>query len=93
MIAAAPISTGPAILACIGLVIGVVVLGLVIVLFNRIVGPAFEIRRYSKDILDAGLAIASNLDGTDELERTRALSATVPQLGGAYAERLGRGSR
>jgi hypothetical protein len=93
VIAAAPISTGPAILACIGLFLGVVVLGLVIVLFNRIVAPAFEIRRYSKDILDAGLAIASNLDGTDELERTRALSATVPQLGGTYAERLGRGTR
>lgn len=93
MIAAAPISTGPAILAFIGLVLGVVVLVVVVILFNRIIGPAFEIRRYSKDILDAGLAIASNVDGLDELERTRALSASVPQLGGAYAERLARGSR
>lgn len=93
MIAAAPISTGPAILALVGLVLGVVILAVVVILFNRIIAPAFEIRRYSKDILEAGLAIASNLDGTDELERTRTLSASVPQLGGAYAERLGRGSR
>ncbi|MBA3370116.1 MAG: hypothetical protein H0W36_04630 [Gemmatimonadetes bacterium] len=86
------IPTGPAILSFIGLALGVVVLVLVVLLFNRVVGPALEIRRYAKDILTAGLAIARNVDGVDELERTRELSAKVPQLGAAYGERLGRGS-
>jgi hypothetical protein len=70
------IGTGPAILAWLGLAVGLVVLVVVIVLFNRVVGPALEIRLYSKDILDAGLAIARNVDGVDELERTQTLASS-----------------
>lgn len=87
------IDTGPAILAWIGLAVGGVVLVAVVTLFTRVVKPALEIRRYSKEILDAGLAIARNLDGVDELEQTRELGGGVPQLGGAYLERLGGSSR
>lgn len=87
------IDTGPAILAWIGLAVGVVVLVAVVTLFTRVVRPALEIRRYSKEILDAGLAIARNLDGVDELERTRELGGKVSQLGGAYVERLGTSTR
>lgn len=87
------IDTGPAILAFVGLALGVVVLGLVIGLFTRVLRPLLEIRRYSLEILDAGLAITRNLDGVDELERTRELSVAVPRLGGAYLDEVGRGAR
>ncbi len=74
------VSTAGAILSIVGLVLGVVILGVVVGLFNRVLRPVLEIRRYSLDILDAGLAITRNLDGVDELERTRELTATVPRL-------------
>ena len=86
------IDTGPAILAFVGLALGVVVLGLVIGLFTRVLRPLLEIRRYSLHILDAGLAITRNLDGVDELERTRELSVAVPRRGGAYLDEVGRGA-
>ncbi len=87
------ISTGPAILAIIGLVLGVVVLGLVVVLFIRVVRPLFEIRRYALDIQPAIDAITDNLEGVEELERTRGLAANLPRAGGPFVEQLARGSR
>lgn len=87
------IETAFAVLAWVGLVVGLVVLAVVVTLFTRVVKPTLEIRRYSKEILDAGLAIARNLDGVDELERTQELGGKVPQLGGAYIERLGASTR
>ncbi len=87
------IATGPAILAFIGLVLGVVVLGLVVALFVRIVRPLFEIRRYALDIQPAIDDVARNLEGIEELERTRELAANVPRAGGAYVEHLARGPR
>ncbi len=83
------VSTTGAILAWVGLALGVVVLGAVIVLFNRIGRPALEIERYSRDILAAGVAIAGNLDGVDETERTRDLATAVPGLATRYLERRG----
>ncbi len=79
-------STGAAVLAWVGLVVGVVVLAVVVVLFNRIVRPALEIERYSRDILAAGVAIAGNLDGVDELDRTRDLATAVPGRAARYLE-------
>ena len=75
--------------AWIALAAGVVVLLLVVLLFNRIVRPALEIKRYADDILAAGLAIAKNLDGVDEAVRTRELANALPGLAVAYLERLG----
>ena len=72
-----------------GLAAGVGVLGVVVGLFNRVMEPAREIDRYAADILDAGLAIARNLDGADELERTLELGGAVPGLALAYLDRLG----
>ncbi len=83
------ISTAATILAWIGLALGVVVLVVVVVLFNRVVRPALEIERYSRDILAAGLAIAGNLDGVDELDRTRDLATGVPPPARAYLSRIG----
>lgn len=76
-------------LAWTGLGAGVGVLGVVVALFQRVAVPAAEIDRYAGDILDSGLAIALNLDGADELERTRDLGAAVPGLALAYLARLG----
>lgn len=81
-------STGLTVLAWIGLALGLVVLGLVVALFNRVVRPALEISRYSVDVLDAGVGIAKNLDGVDELARTKELAGAVPGLATAYLERL-----
>ena len=85
----AAVATGTAILALVGLALGAVVLVVVVALFNRIVAPAVEIRRYADDILDAGLGIARNLDGADELVRTRELGSAVPGLATAYLKKLG----
>ena len=86
------ISTGMAVLAWIGLTLGLVIAVLVVELFNRVVRPLLEIRRYADDILQAGVAIATNLDGLDELERTRELATAVPDLAGAYLQKLQGGS-
>jgi hypothetical protein len=82
------LSTAGQILAWIGLALGAVVLLLVIALLNRVIRPALEIERYSRDILDAGLAISKNLDDADEIVRTRELATAVPGLAVAYLQRI-----
>jgi hypothetical protein len=82
------ISTGTALLAWIGLALGVVVLLLVASLFYRVLRPAREIEAYSRDTLDAGLGIASNLDPVDELLKTRGLVLRVLELAAAYLARV-----
>ncbi|MBA3428986.1 MAG: hypothetical protein H0U07_10495, partial [Actinobacteria bacterium] len=62
------------VLAWIGLALGLVVAIVVVLLFSKIMRPALEIERYSRDILDAGLGITRNLDGVDEAVRTRDLA-------------------
>ena len=71
-----------------GLGAGVGVLGVVVALFARVMGPVAEIDRYADDILDAGLGIARNVDGADELARTLELGGAVPGLALAYLDRL-----
>ncbi|HEV2061886.1 MAG TPA: hypothetical protein VGR12_03455, partial [Solirubrobacteraceae bacterium] len=83
------VSTGIAILALVGLALGVVVLLVVITLFQRILRPAREIDAYASAILEAGVGIAKNLDGVDELKRTRALGGAVPGLAVGYLRKLG----
>ncbi|MBA3347136.1 MAG: hypothetical protein H0T13_01095 [Actinobacteria bacterium] len=78
------------VLAWIGLALGLVVALVVVFLFSRIMRPAREIERYARDILDAGLGIARNLDGVDEAVRTRDLAAAVPGLAVAYLQKLGK---
>lgn len=63
-----------------------------IVLLTRVVIPALEIRRYAKHIEAAGNAIAENLRGVDELDRTRALVTPLPERVEAYGARLRRRS-
>jgi hypothetical protein len=73
------VSTAGAILAWVGLALGVVIL---------VVRPALEIKRYCEDILDGGLAIAANLDDADQVLRTRELATAVPGLAVAYLQRI-----
>jgi hypothetical protein len=83
---AAEVSTAGAILAWIGLALGLVIALVVVKLFNNVTRPALEVQAYADDILDAGLGIAKNLDGVTELERTDQLTSAVPGLAVAYLE-------
>ena len=71
-------STTAVVLAFIGLFAGVHVLVLVVVLLNRVLRPLREIKRYSDDILAAGLGIARNLGGVDEAARLHELVTALP---------------
>lgn len=77
-----------AVLALVGLVLGVGVLVLVLALFDRVRSPLQEIDRYADRILEGGLGIARNLDGVDEAVRTRELATAVPGLAVAYLRKL-----
>jgi hypothetical protein len=83
------VSTGIAILAWIGLALGVVVLIAVIALFAAVLQPAREIDAYAQHILTAGVGIATNLDGADRLATTRSLGGAVPGLAVGYLRKLG----
>ncbi len=83
------ISAGLAVLAWIGVAVGAVVLIVVVALFTGLMRPLSEISRYARDILDGGVGIARGVDGLDELARTRELARAVPDVAGAYLERLG----
>jgi hypothetical protein len=80
------VSTGIAVLSLIGLAVGLAILLVVLALFNRVVRPALEIDSYAKDILAGGIGIAKNLDGVDELAKTRDLATSLPPLAVAYLE-------
>jgi hypothetical protein len=82
------VTTAQTILAWVGLALGVVVLGLVVGLFNRVVRPALEIRRYADEVADAVGGISRNLEGAGELARTRELADAVPGLATAYLARV-----
>jgi hypothetical protein len=71
-------STTAVAFAWIGLALGAGVLLLALVLFDRVLRPLNEIKRYVDDTLNAGLAIARNLDGADEIVYTRELATALP---------------
>ena len=83
------VSTGIAILAIIGLVVGLIVLLVVIALFQNIMREAREIDAYAGDILTAGVGIATNLDGVEQLATTRQVGLAVPGLAVGYLKKLG----
>lgn len=67
------------------LVVAVVVLGLL----ENLRRPVEEIDRYASHILDAGVGIAKNLDGVDDLATTHQLAGAVPGLAVAYLKKAG----
>ncbi len=83
------VSSGVAVLAWVGLAVGVGVLALAFVLFLRVLRPVREIDAYASDILTAGVGIAKNLDAVDDLETTQALGSAVPGLAVGYLRKLG----
>ncbi|MBA2475373.1 MAG: hypothetical protein H0V40_05395 [Actinobacteria bacterium] len=83
-------STTAAVFAWIGLVLGLGIAVVVLVLFHNVLRVALEIKRYAADVLDAGVGIATNLDGVDEAVRTRELATAVPPLAVAYLQKLGK---
>ena len=73
-------STGLLVLTCIGLA---ALLGLavqVLILLNRVLRPLREIKQNTDEILEYGLRIAKNLDGADEIVRTRELATALSEL-------------
>ena len=87
------VSTGIAVLAWIGLLLGLAIAVVIVALLQSVLRPVLEIRRYSEDVLEAGVGIAKNLDAVDELGRTRELAQAVPGLAVAYLSKLGAGER
>lgn len=82
-------STLAVVFAWIGLALGLVIALTVVLLFQRVVRPAREVGRYATDILGAGVAVATNLDGVDEALRTRELATALPALAARYLRKLG----
>ena len=83
------VTTGQAILAWIGIVLLLVVAVVVLILLDNVRRPIAEIDGYASRILEAGVGIATNLDGVDELEKTQELASAVPGLAVGYLRRAG----
>ena len=65
------------VLAWLGVLVLLAVAVQVLVLLNRVLRPLLEIKSYADEILESGLAITRNLDGADEVVRTRDLARTL----------------
>ena len=65
------------VLAWLGVLVLLAVAVQVLVLLNRVLRPLLEIKSYADEILESGLWIARNLDGADEVVRTRDLARTL----------------
>jgi hypothetical protein len=88
-VTALAVTTAEAILAWIGLALGLVVALLVVALFNRVVRPVLEVDRYATHIRDAIEKIRVNVEGAGAIARTRELATAVPELALAYLRKLG----
>lgn len=82
------VGTAVAILALIGLAIGLVVLFVVIWLLQGVLTP---LRHILVDVQSARTApmLERGVQGTDQLNRTRRLAESVPDLAAAYLVKLG----
>ncbi len=69
-----------------------VIIPLVILLLNRVLAPAVEIKKYADDIVEHGSGLVQQLDSVEELLRTRELvrqaGAGVQQYGTALSRLL-----
>ena len=73
-------STWLLVLTWIGLAALLFVAAQVLILLNRVLRPLREIKQNADEILEYGLRIAKNLDGADEIVRTRELASALPAL-------------
>jgi hypothetical protein len=85
-------TTTQTVLAIIGLVLGLVVLGVVIWLLNDVLRP---LRRIAADVVEANKApmLKKGIPGSDQLSTTRRLAESVPPLALAYLGKLSLGPR
>lgn len=65
-----------------------VVIPLVVVLANRVIRPALEIRRYAEDILEHGVLLSGNLDPVPALADTGELVGRAKDRAVAYVTAL-----
>jgi hypothetical protein len=81
------VGTTVSVLAVIGLVIGLVVLGVVIFLLNGVLAP---LRAILRDLQSAKAApmLQRGVPGTEQLSTTRRLAESVPDLALAYLSKL-----
>lgn len=86
------VSTAGAILAILGLVVGLVVLGVVVMLLGAVLSPAREIAQQAKQAPDVAPFISDGVKGVDELGRTRQLANQIPPLALAYLEKVQAGA-
>jgi hypothetical protein len=82
------VGTAVTILALLGLVIGLVVLLVVIWLLQGVLSP---LQHILADVRSAETApmLKRGVQGTDQLNRTRSLAESVPDLAAAYLVKLG----
>jgi hypothetical protein len=82
------VGTTVAVLALVGLAIGLVVLLVVISLLQGVLSP---LRHILADVQSAQTApmLERGVQGTDQLGRTRRLAESVPDLAAAYLVKLG----
>ena len=80
-------TTTQTVLAIVGLLLGLVVLGVVISLLNDVLAP---LRRISADVKNADTApmLTKGIPGADQLGTTRRLADSVPPLAIAYLNKL-----
>ena len=83
------VTTAQAVLAWIGLVLLLVVAVVVWMLLENVRRPVAEIDAYASHILEAGVGIATNLDGVDDLAHTQELADAVPGLAVGYLKKAG----
>jgi hypothetical protein len=81
------VGTTVAVLAVIGLVVGLIVLGVVIFLLSNVLAP---LRSILRDLQSAKTApmLERGVPGTDQLGTTRRLAESVPELALAYLQKL-----
>jgi hypothetical protein len=81
------VGTAVSVLAVIGLLVGLIVLGVVIFLLSNVLAP---LRSILRDLQSARTApmLERGVPGTDQLGTTRRLAESIPDLALAYLQKL-----
>ncbi|HEV2767206.1 MAG TPA: hypothetical protein VGV63_05800 [Acidimicrobiales bacterium] len=67
-----------------------VIAPVVILLLNRVLRPAFEIKAYADDVLDHGVRLTGTLDSVSRLGKTKELTGVARQNVARYGAALER---
>lgn len=85
-------SAGLTVLAIIGLLVGLLVLGVVIHLLNDVLRPLLSVSADLQNAVKAPM-LEKGIPGADQLSTTRRLADSVPPLAIAYLNKLGLAER